>query len=341
MVSILFPIAYLVALVGSLSIFSKILRKRQQNKPAAEPWFPQHKSRDIYVSLLSLDPPPARPILVAALLRRAMDDVKLIWSIRDAKASLTTLLQRGQIGDDLWERFLQAEKELEGEIVEVVGEANTFEPGYGQRIFAMASEMVSHERWKEVYQNIQLRRDQENAKLAADAPQSLVLAPTPYLTPASLTLAPSNPLPLAGTTSARSAILEPLPNDLAAPPESQSRDASTSPSPSPSKPSPAVAAAAAAGTNPSRPQTPLKGSQSSPSSRPPRATTNDDDDDGGSNQNRFEELEDRDDGHGDLAPPIPASPPSTTPVTGATPATTPKKTPNKKGKKKPAVKGGR
>jgi len=91
-----------------------------------------------------------------------MDDVKLIWSIRDAKASLTTLLQRGQIGDELWERFLAAEKELEAEIVEVVGEANTFEPGYGQRIFAMASEMVSHEKWKEVYENIAKRRAEES-----------------------------------------------------------------------------------------------------------------------------------------------------------------------------------
>jgi len=109
-----------------------------------------------------MDPPPPRPILVAALLRRAMDDVKLIWSIRDAKTSLTTLLQRGQIGDELWERFLLAEKELEGEIVEVVGEANTFEPGYGQRIFAMASEMVSHERWKDVYENIPKRRAEES-----------------------------------------------------------------------------------------------------------------------------------------------------------------------------------
>ncbi|KWU45010.1 hypothetical protein RHOSPDRAFT_3712, partial [Rhodotorula sp. JG-1b] len=90
-----------------------------------------------------------------------MDDVKLIWSIRDAKTSLTTLLQKGQIGDDLWERFLLAEKELEGEIVEVVGEANTFEPGYGQRIFAHASDMVSHERWKEIYRDIPKQREAE------------------------------------------------------------------------------------------------------------------------------------------------------------------------------------
>ncbi|GAA5958125.1 hypothetical protein JCM3765_002823 [Sporobolomyces pararoseus] len=331
MVSILFPIAYLVALVGSLSIFSKILRKRQQNKPAAEPWFPQHKSRDIYVSLLSLDPPPPRPILVAALLRRAMDDVKLIWSVRDSKASLTTLLQRGQIGDELWERFLAAEKELEAEIVEVVGEANTFEPGYGQRIFAMASEMVSHERWKEVYEGINKRRAEENAKLASDTPESLVLAPTSYLTPASLTLAPSNPLPLVGTTPAPSSAtltessssnatstpptLAPLPNDLTAPPSRNSTpapEAVSSPAKSANKPSVVS----------SPPSTPSK-AQQLPHQKIDEA-------------NRFEEVVDS------PAPPIPVSPPSTTNVaTPISPAGTPKKTPNKKGKKKPAVKGGR
>ncbi|GAA5932759.1 Sec63 complex subunit SEC66 [Sporobolomyces koalae] len=325
MVSILFPIAYLVALVGSLSIFSKILRKRQQNKPPAEPWFPHHKSRDIYVSLLSLDPPPPRPILVAALLRRAMDDVKLIWSIRDAKASLTTLLQKGQIGDDLWERFLAAEKELEGEIVEVVGEANTFEPGYGQRIFAMASEMVSHERWKEVYENIPKRRAEENAKLAANTPASLVLAPTSYLTPASLSLAPSNPLPLAGTTPAVNATslkstaeasqptLAPLPNDLSAPP---SREATPAPAPV-TTPAPAAAK-------------PVSSPPATPVQAPTTPAKKIDDTD------RFEEIETP---SGSPPPPVPVSPPTTS--AASTPVSTPKKTPNKKGKKKPAVKGGR
>lgn len=122
------------------------------------PWFPQHKSRDIYISLLSLNPPPPRPILIAALLRRAMDDVRLIWSVRDAKAALSLLLQRGQIGDELWERFLTAEKELELEIVEVVGEADTFLMGYGKQIFGIASEMVTHEKWKEVYESIPKER---------------------------------------------------------------------------------------------------------------------------------------------------------------------------------------
>lgn len=177
-------------------------------KPAYVPWFPQQKARDMYISLLSLNPPPPQPILIAALLRRAMEVVLLIWASRDAKAALTILLQRGQIGDELWERFLLAEKELEAEIVEVVGEANTFSEGYGATIFGVASEMVSHEKFKQVYRSIPKEREAESrspvhicdssltraaeARMALGAP-SAVLAPLSYLTPSSLTLVPSNP----------------------------------------------------------------------------------------------------------------------------------------------------
>ncbi|GAA5947622.1 hypothetical protein JCM10213_002234 [Rhodosporidiobolus nylandii] len=233
--SILAPLSYIGFLVVSLSLFSKIYRRRQAIKPTTEPWFPPHKSRDIYVSLLSLDPPPPRPILVAALLRRAMDDVKLIWSVRDAKTSLTTLLQKGQIGDELWERFLEAEKELEAEIVEVVGEANTFEPGYGQKIFNVASDMVSHERWKDVYAGVAKKREEENAKLTSTAPPTPLLAPTTYLTPSSLSLSASNPLPAAGTTPAPTGAPAPLPQ-ADAPPET----------PAPAAPAAAVVAEPAA-----------------------------------------------------------------------------------------------
>ncbi|BGO97480.1 Translocation protein S66 [Rhodotorula toruloides] len=290
------------------------------DKPAVEPWFPHHKSRDIYVSLLSLDPPPPRPILVAALLRRAMDDVKLIWSIRDAKTSLTTLLQRGQIGDDLWERFLLAEKELEAEIVEVVGEANTFEPGYGQKIFNIASDMVSHERWKEVYKDTNKKREEENAKLASGLPPSAVLAPNSYLTPSSLTLAPSNPLPAAGTTpapTAASTLVDastPAPaspaqapiekTDLTSAPPS--RDATPAPAPVVADAEEAVALAGK-GT-PAKPKQQVNGSEATKEEQVNGAAS-------------------------------PAGPPA---AAGGTPKSTPKPTPNKKkGKRKPPVKGGR
>ncbi|GAA5868668.1 hypothetical protein JCM1840_004350 [Sporobolomyces johnsonii] len=321
MVSVLAPLAYVGFLFGSLWLFSKLYRKRQQNKPAAEPWFPHHKSRDIYVSLLSLDPPPPRPILIAALLRRAMDDVKLIWSIRDAKTSLTTLLQRGQIGDELWERFLAAEKELEAEIVEVVGEANTFEPGYGQKIFGMASEMVSHERWKEVYEGIAKRREEENAKLASQSPAAPVLSPTSYLTPSSLTLAPSNPLPAAGTTPAPSTSLaspstptlsHPSTNAPLAPLPITSSPPSRDPTPAPDAlASPTKSKAAAAPPQSEPAEQPASPNPSSPPTAVPSTP-----------------------------PPAAAAPKSdATPV--QSPTTTPRKTPNKRGKKKPAVKGGR
>lgn len=118
------------------------------------PWFPQQKARDVYISLLSLPTAPPKQILIAALLRRAMEDVKQIWLIREQKQSLSLLITKGQVGDELWERFLRAEKELESEIVEVVGEANTLQEGYGGQIFGMASDMVAHEKWKEIYAKI-------------------------------------------------------------------------------------------------------------------------------------------------------------------------------------------
>ncbi|GAA6006400.1 hypothetical protein JCM10207_000628 [Rhodosporidiobolus poonsookiae] len=310
--SIFAPISYLAFLVGSLWLFSKVYRKRQANKPASEPWFPQHKSRDVYVSLLSLDPPPPRPILVAALLRRAMDDVKLIWSIRDAKTSLTTLLQKGQVGDELWEHFLVAEKELEAEILEVVGEANTFEPGYGQKIFNVASDMVSHERWKEVYTGIAKKREEEAAKHASTIPPAAVLAPTAYLTPSSLTLAPSNPLPAVGTSPAPGAA-----SSLTAPSPPLSSASTPVPSSTPA-PAPAPAPLASQADAPPEPAGETEDKAVAPESEKP-------------------------------ASPAPAPAPSATPSkspAAESPATTPgggKKTPagNKKGKRKPQVKGGR
>ncbi|GAA5900740.1 hypothetical protein JCM6882_007653 [Rhodosporidiobolus microsporus] len=280
------------------------------DKPPAEPWFPPHKSRDIYVSLLSLDPPPPRPLLVAALLRRAMDDVKLIWSVRDSKASLTTLLGKGQIGDELWERFLAAEKELEAEILEVVGEANTFEPGYGGKIFNVASDMVSHERWKDVYRDIGKKREEENAKLSAPLPPAPILSPTPYLTPSSLTLSPSNPLPLAGSTPAPSATSLTTPS--AAPSVSPSSTPAAAPAPAP-LPEATSAPPEPAGATEDKAVSPSKEKLASPPGTPAKSPA---------------------------SSPELASSPVQSPGGGASGTTTPSKK-KKGGKKKPAVKGGR
>lgn len=120
-----------------------------------EPWFGPHHARDLYVSLLSMEPPASRPILIAALIRRAMTDVQRIMEIRENKMALQNLLTKGQIGDETWNHILEAEKELDSEIYEVVQEANTFRPGWGQIIFAHAGDEVQHEKNKKFWEDIE------------------------------------------------------------------------------------------------------------------------------------------------------------------------------------------
>lgn len=120
------PIAYLFILGGSLAVFSNLYRKRKAATAASlEPWFPQHLQRDVYLSLLHMENPKVPDsILKAALLRRATEDIHRIVQIRNAKQALQVLLQRGSVGDDLWQRFQRAEKEIEEELRDVVQEVS-------------------------------------------------------------------------------------------------------------------------------------------------------------------------------------------------------------------------
>ncbi|KAJ4372218.1 Translocation protein S66 [Neocucurbitaria cava] len=140
------PVAYLVILLGSLAVFSNLYRKRKAASAASlEPWFPPHLQRNVYLSLLHMENPKVPDsILKAALLRRATEDIHRIVQIRNAKQALQVLLQRGSVGDDLWQRFQRAEKEIEEELRDVVQEANAFAPNWGQTIFQSASEMAQN-----------------------------------------------------------------------------------------------------------------------------------------------------------------------------------------------------
>ncbi len=104
--------------------------KTTARSTSLEPWFDPHVQRNIYLSLLHLEPQPGQDkatpvpdsILKAALLQRAVEDIRRILAIRGAKQPLSQLLQRGSVGDDLWQRFLRAEKEMEAELRDVVEE---------------------------------------------------------------------------------------------------------------------------------------------------------------------------------------------------------------------------
>ena len=98
------------------------------------PWFGPHLQRNIYLSLTEPDetaekaPKIPDSIIRAALLRRAVEDIHRIIQIRTAKTACSSLLQRGSVGDDLWQRFLRAEKEMEEELRDVVNEVCAVRP---------------------------------------------------------------------------------------------------------------------------------------------------------------------------------------------------------------------
>ncbi|KAL9132151.1 MAG: hypothetical protein Q9217_000085 [Psora testacea] len=160
------PLAYLSILIGSLATFSSLYRKRKlASSLSLEAWFPPHLQRNIYLSLLHLEPAPGQEkatpvpdsVLKAALLQRACEDIRRILSVRSAKPALSQLLQRGSVGDELWQRFLRAEKEIEAELRDVVEEANALQAGWGQTIFQSANEMVNNAIIREKVAEIQAK----------------------------------------------------------------------------------------------------------------------------------------------------------------------------------------
>ncbi|KAJ5675835.1 hypothetical protein N7462_008732 [Penicillium macrosclerotiorum] len=120
------PLAYLGVLLGSLATFSSLYRKRKAQKKTSVP----------------------ESVLKAALLRRATEDIRRVMALRSQKQALSVLLQRGSVGDDLWQRFVRAEKEMEDEVRDVVSEANAYVPNWGQTIFQSANEMLNNDMYR-------------------------------------------------------------------------------------------------------------------------------------------------------------------------------------------------
>lgn len=74
--------------------------------------------------------------------------------IRTRKPALATLLQRGVVGDEIFQRLQRAEQELEEELKDVVAEANALASGWGKTIFQSAGEMVQNQMLRERLERI-------------------------------------------------------------------------------------------------------------------------------------------------------------------------------------------
>jgi len=172
MASVLVPVVYVIIVFGGLFVFSYFYRKHTSTR-VYEPYFPSHPERNAYVTLLQKTNPPASDALLkSALVRRAMADVQRVLRIREDKPALQNLLQKGSIGDDLWNSLLSAEKELEAEIVEVVSEANSFAQGWGQVIFPTANEMLANEKIRAIYERTAETKAELEAKYDLRSPNT-------------------------------------------------------------------------------------------------------------------------------------------------------------------------
>jgi translocation protein SEC66 len=150
--------------------FSRVYRKRRAFESAnLAPWFGPHLQRNIYLSLLHMEPEegsekaPKVPesVIRAALLRRAVEDIHRLIQIKTAKQACSSLLQRGSVGDDLWQRFQRAEKEMEEELRDVVTEANALAPNWGQSIFGSAHEIAANTTLRERLDEVHAQTDSE------------------------------------------------------------------------------------------------------------------------------------------------------------------------------------
>jgi translocation protein SEC66 len=154
------PIAYLILLLGSLTVFSTIYRRRRALQSSnLEPWFTQHKERDIYLTLLHLDTPVSPKLLKAALLERTREDISRIYKLRESKTAATMLLQKGSISESTFQQIIAAEADLNVEIADVMAEAKALGgEDWGQNILPQANEY---------YQKLTILENIERAKKMA------------------------------------------------------------------------------------------------------------------------------------------------------------------------------
>lgn len=168
--SLLLPISYLTILITSMYTFSHLYRKRQSLRTQSlAPYFGPHTTRNVYLSLLHLpdtqsDAKVPDSVLRAALLSRACTDIERIMHVRTRKPALSQLLQRGVVGDEIWQRLVRAEQELELELKDVVAEANALANAWGQTIFQSAGEMVQNRMLREKLDGVKESVPEEKAR---------------------------------------------------------------------------------------------------------------------------------------------------------------------------------
>lgn len=110
-----------------------------------EPFYPTSFARDNFFHLKSLEKTPPEKIMKAALIRWAAEDIRKLLKLKNNKEILSTLHQRGSVGDNTWTKFTAQEKALELEINQIAVIANELKPGWANLLFQTATEITQNE----------------------------------------------------------------------------------------------------------------------------------------------------------------------------------------------------
>lgn len=111
-------------------------------------------------------------VLRAALLNRAVEDWQRIQEIRTRKPALAQLLQRGVVGDEIFQRLQRAETEIELEVKDVMNEANALSPNWGNYIFQSANEMLLNKMLRDKLDSVKATLPAEQEAWAAQREKS-------------------------------------------------------------------------------------------------------------------------------------------------------------------------
>ncbi|CDR40588.1 CYFA0S05e02168g1_1 [Cyberlindnera fabianii] len=152
------PFLYLAVLIAALVSFARWYRgKKIAAKQNQVPFFGRNVASETYHELTQHE--GVNPyVLKAALIRRGAESIRRTIKLKEVTPFMTMLYQKGSIGDDLWERFQNAQQLEEEEIKTIVAETEKYKSGWVQKFVPLLQEVCFNEALRRRYAAIDDRK---------------------------------------------------------------------------------------------------------------------------------------------------------------------------------------
>ncbi|KAL2912971.1 Translocation protein S66 [Polyrhizophydium stewartii] len=146
--SLWLPLVYVTSLAVLFALFARYNKGRQLQHNQSSSYFPLHTAKYEYEELaeqFSPEDPFGQMVLISSLMKRAVEDVRRVLKIREEKPPLQQMVRDGIVGEELFDRIVRAEQELEAELQMVMEDAEMYREGWGKTIFQEASQIAQQQ----------------------------------------------------------------------------------------------------------------------------------------------------------------------------------------------------